>query len=113
VNHRSSPLLAEREDGSTTPHPPARVEIDIAPATIIKVGAALAGVWLVAKVWPVLVLVLLSLMLVATFNPLVRQLQARFSRTWSITAVTFAVVLLGAALLVLMIPPWCGRARTC
>jgi predicted PurR-regulated permease PerM len=81
-----------------------RVEHDIAPAAIFKVGGALAGVWLVVKVWPVVVLVLLSLMLVATFNPLVRRLQARFSRTWAITAVTLGVVLLGALLLVLMIP---------
>jgi predicted PurR-regulated permease PerM len=81
------------------------VRIDIAPAALFKVGGALVAVWLVVHVWPVLVLILLSLMLVATFNPLVRRLQARTNRTWAITTVTLGVVLLGALLLVLMIPP--------
>jgi predicted PurR-regulated permease PerM len=87
------------------PVPPARVVHDIAPAALFKIIGAVLGVWLVIKVWPVLVLVVLSLMLVATFNPLVRRLQARFNRTWAITAVTLGIILLGAVLLVLTIPP--------
>jgi predicted PurR-regulated permease PerM len=92
-------------DAASPTTEPVRVEFDIAPAALFKVGGTLVGVWLIGKVWPVFVLVLLSLMLVATFSPLVRRLQARFNRTWAITAVTLGVVLLGAGLLVLMIPP--------
>ena len=102
----------EEEADTRAKKPPAapraevrRVEHDIAPAALVKVGAALLGVWLVGKIWPVIVLVLLSLMLVATFNPGVRRLQGRVSRPWAITAVTFGLFLLCVVLLLLMIPP--------
>jgi predicted PurR-regulated permease PerM len=87
-----------------------RVEHDITPAAIGKVGGAILGVWLVLKVWPVVVLLVLSLMLVATFNPLVRRLQARLNRTWALTAVIVGVILSGALLLALMIPPFVRQA---
>jgi CheY-like chemotaxis protein len=86
-------------------------EHDIAPAALFKVVGTVLGVWLGVKVWPVFVLLLLSLMLVATFNPLVRRLQARFPRSWAITTVTLGVVLLGAGLLALMIPPLVRQAQ--
>jgi predicted PurR-regulated permease PerM len=99
------PLSLAPDPAETAGSQPIRVQHDIAPAAIAKVGGALLAVWLVGKVWPVLVLLLLSLMLVATFNPLVRRLQSRVNRTWAITAVTVGVIALGALILVLMIPP--------
>lgn len=105
-------LRAARTNGAhSAPEPPVHVVYDIAPAAILKVGGAILGVWLAIQVWPVVVLVLLSLMLVATFNPLVRRLQARFHRSWAITTVTLGVILLGALLLALMIPPLVRQAQ--
>jgi predicted PurR-regulated permease PerM len=92
-------------DAPAPPDQTIHVVNDIAPAALFKVIGAVLGVWLVIQVWPVIVLVLLSLMLVATFNPMVRRLQARFNRTWAITAVTLGIVLLVGVLLVLIIPP--------
>jgi len=88
-----------------------RVQHDVAPAALLKVGGAVLAAWLVVKVWPVLVLVLISLMLVATFNPVVRRLQTRFNRTGAITAVTLGVLLLSALLVMLMIPPLVSQTQ--
>jgi predicted PurR-regulated permease PerM len=88
----------------------ARVEFDVAPAAILKVGGALLACWLAARVWPVVVLLLLSLMLVATFNPFVRRLQARIDRVWALTAVILGVVVSGAGLVVMVIPPLVRQA---
>lgn len=103
--------VAEDRLGSLPAAPRTRVEHDIAPAAILKVVGTVLGLWLVVQVWPVLVLILLSLMLVATFNPLVRRLQARLNRTWAITAVMLGLVLLFAAMLGLMIPSLVRQAQ--
>lgn len=84
---------------------PGRLRLDIDYAAIFKVGAALGLVWLLGRAWSVIVLLLLSLMLVATLSPLVRRLEARIKRSWGIAFVGVAVVGLCAALLAIMIPP--------
>nr|CAA9256797.1 hypothetical protein AVDCRST_MAG63-2211 [uncultured Armatimonadetes bacterium] len=97
-------------------------EVGLSPATIEQAGRALFVLWLkiaatlvLAKllivVWPVLIQVILSLMLVAAFNPVVRRLQNRLSRGKAITAVVGASVAVITGLLVLMIPPLLGQGR--
>src|SRR6478609_5119237 len=109
-------MFDERGDGMHGgPSPgtaPLRVQHDVAPAAILKVGGALLAAWLVVKVWSVLVLVLVSLMLVATFNPVVRRLQTRLNRGGAITALTLGLLLLLAALAALMIPPLVHQAHS-
>jgi predicted PurR-regulated permease PerM len=100
-----------RHDGLSPIASTMRVQNDVAPAAILKVGGALLAAWLVVKVWPVLVLVLISLMLVATFNPVVRRLQTRVNRTGAITVVTLGVLLLGALFVMLMIPSLIDQAH--
>ncbi len=78
---------------------------DIAPAAIFKVMFALASVWLVIRIFPVILLVVFSLMLVATFNPMIRKLQAKLGRSWAIVAVVTLFVLGIVGSLALLIPP--------
>lgn len=96
--------------------------VELSPASINQIGAVLFTLWLkigatlllvrlLALVWPVLVLVLLSLMLVAMFNPLVRRLQRHLTRAWAITAVVIGCVATMAGLLVVVIPPLVRQAR--
>ena len=74
-------------EGMPAASPPVvRVEWDITPAAIAKILGVLFAIWLLASTWPVLVVLLFSLMLVATFNPLVRRLQTRINRTSAIVA---------------------------
>jgi predicted PurR-regulated permease PerM len=48
-------------------------------------------------------------MLVATFNPMVRRLEKRMARSWSITTVVTGVILLFVGSLALLIPPLVGQ----
>lgn len=90
---------------ATTHDTAPRVVYDISPATIWRVLLTLAGLWFLWHILPVLILIVLSLMLVATFNPLVSRLQVRMRRTWAIAGVISGVVLLFLGTLALMIPP--------
>jgi len=70
----------------------------------------LGALWLIAQIFPVLILIVLSLMLVATFSPIVRKWQSRLGRRWAIAAIVMAsvVVLLGS--LALLIPVMVSQA---
>ncbi len=82
-----------------------RVTFDIAPAAIYRIGAAIAVVWLLIRIFPVIILVVLSLMLVAAFNPVVRKLQARLGRPGAIAAIISLIVVVFLGTLALLIPP--------
>jgi predicted PurR-regulated permease PerM len=91
-----------------TPTPPAnvtRVTNDIAPAAIFKIVLTLAGIWFLIHVFPVIILMAISLMLVATFHPLVSRLQGRLGRRWALVGVVTALVLLFLGAFALLIPP--------
>ena len=90
---------------AATPPPKHRVMFDIAPAAIFRIVFTLATFWFVMRIFPVLLLVILSLMLVATFNPLVRRWQARLGRSWAIVAVVTALIVAFLGTLALLIPP--------
>jgi predicted PurR-regulated permease PerM len=85
--------------------PKHRVTFDIAPAAIFKVLLTVATIWFVMRVFPVLILIVLSLMLVATFNPFVRKLQARLGRSWAIAALVTLLIGGFLGMLALLIPP--------
>ena len=78
---------------------------DIAPAAIFKVLFTFAAVWLVVHIFPVILLIVFSLMLVATFSPMVRKLQARLGRSWALVAVVTLFLLFIIGALALLIPP--------
>ena len=82
-----------------------QITYDIAPATIFKILFTVATIWLVIHIFPVIILVVFSLMLVATFNPLVRRMQARMRRSWAIVGVVTLIVLMFLGILALLIPP--------
>jgi predicted PurR-regulated permease PerM len=57
--------------------PPRASRIEIAPRTVILVGALIGAAWLVYELWVVAILVLVALMLVGTLSPLVAALRRR------------------------------------
>jgi predicted PurR-regulated permease PerM len=87
-----------------TPAAKHRVTFDIAPAAIYKVLFTVFTIWLLIRIFPVLILIVLSLMLVATFNPLVRKWQARLGRSWAIVAVVTALIGAFLGTLAVLIP---------
>jgi predicted PurR-regulated permease PerM len=106
--------------GETTHH--RRSPLEISRETINNAGNALFVLWLkiaatllaarfLSIVWPVVVLTIVTLMLVATLNPLVRRLQKHLKRAYAITLVVFGIIVTSGGLLVLMIPPLVVQAR--
>ena len=79
--------------------------IDVRWRALLKLSLVVLLWIFVAKVWPVLIMVMFSLMLVATFNPLVRRLELRTaSRFRSVAAVLVSVGVLVVAMLALVVP---------
>ncbi|HKE15203.1 MAG TPA: AI-2E family transporter [Kofleriaceae bacterium] len=69
--------------------------VDITGRTILWLLAGLAAVWLVDKLWPVVVLVLITLVLVGTLNPMVVGLERRGWRRGLAIAVVFTGLIVG------------------
>lgn len=88
-----------------------RMEIDIAPRAILRVLGTLAALAFLGATWHILVWILISLMFVATFNPVVRRLQARVQRPWAITAVVLLALGVVGIVLAIMIPPLVRQAE--
>lgn len=75
-------------DLTPTPEPGIpRVMYDIAPSAIYKVLLTAAALWMIIHIFPVILLIIVSLMLVATFNPFVARLQGRLGRRWALVGV--------------------------
>lgn len=77
----------------------------------LRVGACLIALWLTVQALQVLILIILSLMLVATFSPTVRRMQTRIPRSGAISIVVIGFIALTAALLVIMVPPLIKQAQ--
>jgi predicted PurR-regulated permease PerM len=77
----------------------------------LRVGACLIALWLTVKALPILILIILSLMMVATFSPTVRRMQKRISRGSAISIIVVSTIALIAVLLVIMIPPLVKQAQ--
>ena len=83
-----------------------RVRIDLPVATIVKVLITLALVWALLRVVPTLMLLLFAILLAITLSPLVERLEKRgVSRGLGVAIVTAAIVLIGAAIAVALVPP--------
>ena len=93
---------------------PSRVtKIDIAPRTVIFVGAVIAGCWLLRELWTIAVLVLVALMLVGTLSPIVGALERRkIGRTWALLIVFMSLLAALSLLLLVTVPPLIGQLLT-
>ncbi|HVU50322.1 MAG TPA: AI-2E family transporter [Polyangia bacterium] len=78
-----------------------RRSIEIPARTVLVAAACVGAVWLLVRLWPVLLVVAASLILVGTLNPIVGALQARGLRRGAAVAatlLTLAAVFAGLAL---------------
>jgi predicted PurR-regulated permease PerM len=80
-----------------SPSPPPRVRLDVPWLTIFKILSAAALVWIWLKVWPIVMVVLVSLVLAVTLEPVVRSLERRRVKRG------LAVLLVGAVTLAAII----------
>ena len=82
------------------------IRIEIAPRTLVWVLVGIAAVWLAVELWAAIVVLLVALVLVGTFDPFVAWLEKRGLRRSRALALLFVVVGAGvAAILLVTVPP--------
>lgn len=126
----SAPMAIEppKTADATLPAPPAaRSSIEISPRTMLVAAAIIGGLWVLVRLWPVLLVVSMALIVVGTLNPVVGVLQRRGLRRGTAVASTFLTllaVLTGLALVTVPalwaelsrvmhdLPEWQTRAAT-
>jgi predicted PurR-regulated permease PerM len=80
--------------------------IEIAPRTIGSALLAIAGVWLFAKLWEIVVVLVVALVIVGTLNPIVSALERRgLKRGWAIAVVFVALLAAVGIVIVITVPP--------
>jgi predicted PurR-regulated permease PerM len=82
-----------------------RRSIEISARTLLIAAACIGGAWLLVRLWPVLLVVAASLILVGTLNPIVGALQERGLRRGAAVAVTLLTLLAFLAGLALVTAP--------
>jgi hypothetical protein len=88
--------------------PPERVRLDVPWLTILKVLSAAALVWIWLQIWPIVMVILVSLVLTVALEPVVRWLERRrFTRGLAVLAVGVVTLVTFGAFL----RPW-RRSRS-
>ncbi|HEY1548011.1 MAG TPA: AI-2E family transporter [Kofleriaceae bacterium] len=83
-----------------------RTRIEVAPRTLLLILLLVGAVWLSVRLWNVLLVMIVALVLVGTFDPLVAWLERRGLGRGRALALVFLWIALGfAAILILTIPP--------
>jgi predicted PurR-regulated permease PerM len=101
---------AEASLPSVTQRVTTRIELPY--KTIAKVIVTLAVLWLLARLWTILLLVFIAILLAAAINPVVRRLQrAGLPRTGAVAIVFIAILGVAAGILLLLIPPLIDEGR--
>lgn len=82
------------------------IRIEIAPRTIVYALLAVAAVWLAIELWTVIVVLLVALVLVGTFDPLVAWFEAHgWKRGRALILIFLFIALALAAIVLLTVPP--------
>jgi predicted PurR-regulated permease PerM len=85
---------------------PRNTRIEVAPRTLLLVLLLVGAVWISVRLWNVLLVMIVALVMVGTFDPLVAWLERRGLGRGRALALVFLWIALGfAAILILTIPP--------
>jgi predicted PurR-regulated permease PerM len=92
--------------------PPQLVRFELSTRTLVSVGLVVAGVYIAARLVPVLLVLVAALMIVGALNPLVGALEERrFTRNRAIGLIFASGLLLTGLGLFLTIPPLVAQLR--
>jgi predicted PurR-regulated permease PerM len=93
------------QSASPAEDPPVhRLSIDISWTALAKIALAIGLGWLLLKLLPVLLWLVIALMFVAALNPVVRRRQERVGRPWAIGLIAGTVLLALCALAAIIVP---------
>jgi len=81
------------------------LKLEVSYRALVIVGAALLGLWLLARLWPVLLLIFVALIFTAALLPYVEWLVRRgFPRVLAVLTVLFVILVIIAGLFALVVP---------
>ena len=99
-------MKAPTPDGNVVRH-------ELAPRTIAGIAAAVVGLWLIYRLWMVVLLLVVALVFVGTINPAIESMEARGLKRMKALTLLLLALSLGAALLVfLTVPPLIDQLTT-
>jgi len=82
------------------------VHVDITPRSVVLILAAIAAVWLVYRLWAVVLVLVMALILAGTFNPVLEWIERhRITRTYAMLLLVVTLALVAAGVLFLTLPP--------
>src|ERR1039457_7057437 len=85
----------------TTPTPDVTVvRHEIAPRTVAWIAAAAMGLWLIYKLWTVVLVLVVALVFAGTFNPVMKLMETRGLKRGHALILLIGLLSLGAALLI-------------
>ena len=87
------------------------VRLVVSPATLVQLILVVACMWLLIRLWPVLLVLVVALFIVGTVSPTIRWLEARHVKRGLGIAIVFTLLVVGALLVVtLTIPSFVAQA---
>ena len=103
--------VTQKEENVKKEIPPSVVRFEISPATIIQLVLAVACMWLLIRLWPVFLVLVVALLIVGTMSPAVSWMEARRVRRGLAIAIVFTLFFVMATLAVtLTIPSFIAQA---
>ena len=108
----ASPSTSPNGVAATVATAPRR-SIEISPRTMLVAAAIMGGLWVLVRLWPVLLVVSMALIIVGTLNPVVGALQRRGLGRGTAVAATFLTLLAVLAGIALVTVPalWAELSR--
>jgi len=90
---------------------PRTVRFEVTQSTLIRLALILISLWLVIRLWPVILVFIVALLVMETLNPAVQWLEARrVPRGLGIAIIFSGVLLIGVLILTLTIPSVVSQA---
>jgi predicted PurR-regulated permease PerM len=81
------------------------VRFEIAPATMIQIILVMAGIWLLIKLWPVFLVLVVALLIVGTMSSVVSWMEARSVKRGLAIAIVFTLLFVVATIAVTLTVP--------
>jgi putative heme transporter len=89
------------------------LRFEFAPVTFAWLGAAVVGLWLIFQLWRIMLIVVVAFVLVGTFNPVIKALEARgIKRRSALVVLMVSLSVIGALLIFLTVPALVGQLTT-
>jgi len=81
------------------------VRFEVSPATLIQLILVAACLWLLIKLWPVFLVLVVALLIVGTMSPAVSWMEARLVKRWLAIAIVFTLFFVVTTLVLMLTIP--------